>query len=336
MTLKGDICVSQDEKDTYTWHFTAPDDTDIQSIDAEKAIHEAVGGLFGPCKLKIDEILVKSIWRSKVAVADRFRSEGGRVFLAGDSAHQFSPVGGHGLNSGIHDLWNLSWKLAAVLEGWGGEELLESYDAERRPVAMKNLAMVENGTLEVLLPLATAKHRFGAGTLLAENEEGEKARKKVAEMLERGYWLHNQNGTTLGYRYTDSPIVAHEKAGSEPPSHVDKYIPATWPGGRPPHVWLKNGVTSMFDLLGPSFNVVDFTKGGGIGKTFEAVARKVGLPLRMVHLPGEGHARNIWERDVVLLRPDQHVAWRLPEGTCSPTSSEEVRGVLALVSGKAH
>lgn len=267
MTPNGDICVSQDEKDEYTWHFAVQDDTDVQSFDAEKAIYEGVGGLLGPCKLEIDETMVKCIRRSKVAVADRFRSEGGRVFLAGDSTHQLSPVGGHGLNYGIGDSWDLSWKLAAVVKGWGVKGLLESYDAERRPVALNNLAMVEKGTLEVLVPLATAKYRYGASTLLAENEEGEKARKEVAETVEAGYWLHNQNETTLGYRYTDSPVVAHEKTAVESARYIDRYTPTTWADGRPPHVWLKDGVTSIFDLLGRGFTAVDFTREGEVGST---------------------------------------------------------------------
>ena len=85
MTLTGAVCVAQDEKDTYTWHFMVPEDTDPATFDAEKAIREGAGGLLGPYPLEIDEIKVKSMWKSKLAVAEQFRSDGGRVFLAGDS-----------------------------------------------------------------------------------------------------------------------------------------------------------------------------------------------------------------------------------------------------------
>lgn len=126
---------------------------------------------------------------------------------------------------------------------------------------------------------------------------------------EEGCWLPNQNGTILGYRYKNSPVVVHETVAPEPARYIDKYTPTTWLGGSTPHVWLRDGMTSIFDLLGQGFNVVDFTRGGGVVKNFECVGQKLGLPLRMVHLPGEGHARNVCERGVVVLRPDQHVAW---------------------------
>ena len=327
--------MNQDEKDTYTWHFAMPEDTDLKTFDAEKAILEGVGGLLGPCPLEIDEIKVKSTWKSQLAVADRFTSEQGRVFLAGDAAHQLSPIGGHGLNSGIGDLWDLSWKLSAVLKGWGGEALLESYDAERRPVALHNQAMVEKASLEVILPLFTAKEKYGVEALLAENEEGMEARKDFDELLKTGHWLHNQNGTFLAYRYSNSEIVVQEKGVVEPVREVDKYPPTTLIGGRPPHVWLKDGVTSIFDLLGRGFNVVDFTSTGEVGETFLEAAKEAGVPLASVHLPDEQRVRELWERDVVLLRPDGHVAWRVSEDWETVTE-EEIREVLEVVSGNRH
>ena len=193
--------------------------------------------------------------------------------------------------------------------------------------------MVEKGTVDVLLPLATASQRFGEGVLTADNEEGVKARKEVEDTLQKGYWLHNQDGTSLGYRYNGSPTVVREKVGTEPEQVVQRYTPTTWPGVRPPHVFLQDGQTSVFDLLGPEFNIVDFTKEGKVARRFVAVAKAMGIPMDKVHLPNEQHVRRIWERDVVLLRPDGHVCWRWPADGATTVNDGVVREVLQIVSG---
>ena len=333
--LGGALCVSQDEIDTYTWHFIVPDGTELATFDAEKAIYEGVGGLLGPCKLEIDEIILKGAWKCGVAVANNFRSDMGRVFLAGDSAHQLSPVGGHGLNSGIGDIHGLSWKIAAVLQGWGSEALLDSHDAERRPCSQNNAAMVEKGLADVLVPLATTRHKYTAEEMLAKTNEGEMVRKEISEMMQKGYWIHHQDGTTLGYRYAGSPVVVHNESEVEPVFEVDKYEPTTWPGGRPPHVWLRDGVTSILDLLRSGFSVVDFTPAGEVGERFVKIAQEIKMPLEMVHLPTEEHARSLWERDIVLVRPDGLVGWRLPSRGQAPTE-DDVRRILSTVSGKTR
>lgn len=142
-------------------------------------------------------------------------------------AHQLSPVGGHGLNTGIGDVWDIAWKLAAVLDGWGGEGLLNSYDAERRPVAHSNLANVMRATAEVAAPMFGSARKFG-DVIVADTLEGEKVRTELGQTLDKGHWLHNQQGKILGLRYNDSPVIVHEPDGKEPPHNTTDYFPSTW------------------------------------------------------------------------------------------------------------
>lgn len=199
-----------------------------------------------------------------------------------------------------------------------------------------NLKMVERGTSEVLGAFAMASMRLGKELLIAEGEVGEKAREEVAAVMKRAYWLHNQDRVTLGFRYEGSPIVVYDDGdlkcdGEE--VDVEKYVPSTRPGGRPPHVFLKDAETSVFDLLGPEFNVVDFTVDGRLGKRFADAAKERGIPIKLIHLPDERHVRDVWESDVVLLRPDGLVGWRLPEEGEEMTTNGEVEDVLVIVVG---
>lgn len=252
-----------------------------------------------------------------------------------EKAHPLSPMGGHGLNTGICDVWDLSWKLAATLAGWGGPRLLESYDFERRPVAHSNAAAVNKAAVEVGMPLFTATHRIGAATLLANDEAGRNARECLGQDTDKGHWLHNQVNKILGYRYTSPIIIQNEDASGAPASEdeITKYVPTTWPGGRAPHVFLADGKTSIFDRFGKGFSLVDFTPGCELGKTFSAVSSELAIPLKVIHLPQERHARDVWERDVVLVRPDGHVAWRSPLSGGSISGVEAVATILRQVSG---
>lgn len=242
-------------------------------------------------------------------------------------------MGGHGLNTGIGDVWDISWKLAAVLEGWGGPGLLTSYDAERRPVAYSNLANVMRATGEVAAPMFGAARQYG-DRLIANTQEGEDARKELAEVLGKGHWLHNQQGKILGLRYNDSPIIAHEPDGKEPPHNSTDYFPSTWPGVRPPHVLLQHRKMPIFDTLGKGYTLIDFDTRSGITERFAKEAKKMGIPFKAVDIPDDPNARKLWERDLVLIRPDGHVAWRFsPAGSAENVKGIDVEGVLRHVSG---
>ena len=333
MPLHGAIIVNQDEKDTFTIHTIVPPGVDLSSLKTSELVNRAAGGMHGPVDVRIDELLARGEWAAKVAIADKFRSRAGRVFLAGDAAHQLSPVGGHGLNSGMGDAWDLSWKLSAVIQGWGGEALLQSYDIERRPVAFNNLKMVEKGTYEVVLPMMASAASLGIDLLTADSPEGESARKGLQEQIDKGHWLHNQYGTSMGFRYNDSPVIAHDKEGKEPEYKVEKYVPSSWPGARAPQVLLADGKTSVFDLFQPSFNIVDFTEDGRFGAAFCAAGKSLDVPINHISLPNEQHVRCIWERDAVLVRPDGHLGWRLPQASNAITH-EETTEILKLVTGR--
>lgn len=249
-------------------------------------------------------------------------------------AHQLTPAGGHGLNSGIQDVYDLTWKLAAFLRGWGGNGLLDSYNRERRSVAGLNTSMVEKATMEVLLTWVTKAHQIGSENLAAATEDGERCRGELRDAIMPGRWIHNQTGTVMGYRYNGSPIVIADPSTPEPPTSITEYIPSTWPGARAPHLFLSNGRTSIFDLYGPDFTIVDFTATGTVSEEFIAVASKLDIPITKVHLPKETHCRAIWERDVVLVRPDGFVAWRIsPEG--AQLVESEIKMVLQMAVGRA-
>ena len=175
------------------------------------------------------------------------------------------------------------------------------------------------------MPMFRSAGEYG-DVLIVDTVDGEKARGELAKTLDKGHWLHNQQGKILGLRYNDSPIIVHEPDGKEPPHNTTDYFPSTWPGARPPHVLLGrsyglcgNNNTSIFDRFGKGYTLVEFHTDSTRNEhsepvmKFEKEARRMNIPLEVVHIIDDPHARKIWERDVVLIRPDGHVAWR-----CSP------------------
>ncbi|HEX2312299.1 MAG TPA: FAD-dependent monooxygenase [Thermomonospora sp.] len=219
------------------------------------------------------EILSTDEWRARMLLADRYAS--GRIFLAGDSAHQNPPWGGHGFNTGIGDAVNLGWKLAAVLQGWAPESLLASYEAERRPVAERTIA-------EAARNMAILAPELADPRLTGTDEEFAAARPAVAEAVRRAKdgEFHSLD-LVLGYTYRGSPIVAGDA------------------GERLPHRWLAPG-DSLYDHLGRGFTLVgDLSTRDA--KSLVDTAAEEGVPLSVLDLPGESLA---------LVRPDQHVAWR--------------------------
>ncbi len=192
------------------------------------------------------EILSIMPWVRRELVAERFSS--GRVFIAGDAAHLTSPTGGFGMNMGIQDAVDLGWKLAAVLQGWGGKNLLESYDVERRPVAVRNVREASGNLRRMLSPrdMKPPAEAFVSGGA------GDAARKgfgrAYTEMMRREWF---SIGIHLGYRYGGSPIIVPDGT-PEPPDEVTAYQHTARPGHRAPHAWLAGG-RSTLDLFGRGF-----------------------------------------------------------------------------------
>lgn len=251
------------------------------------------------------EILGVAEWTAGYTlVAESFGSE--RAFIAGDAAHLFTPTGGQGYNTSIDDASNLGWKLAAVCQGWGGPGLLASYEAERKPIAHRNTrfarAMADSiGRIELPASLEDAS----AGGEAARAEFGERLHRHAATEFEIP-------GIHLGVFYGESGVVCAD-GSPPPPDDWHRYQPQATPGARAPHVWLEEDV-SVFDRLGRDFSLLRFNPGID-ARPLVAAAGARGLPLEVVDV-ASAQARELYGRDLVLVRPDHHVAWRdnaLPE-----------------------
>jgi 2-polyprenyl-6-methoxyphenol hydroxylase-like FAD-dependent oxidoreductase len=285
-----------------------------ETIDREAYLRRALG-------FSLDvEWLGTSVWTRRSAVAERYSS--GRVYLAGDAVHQLSPTGGLGMNTGIADAVDLGWKLAATLSGWGGDDLLSSYDAERRPIGMRNVRMAAE--------FHSQEQKHGSGMALIEEDSsaGAEARARIGHALVRDIgrtW--NTPGLQIGYRYEDSPICMPD-AGAPHPDLPNEFVPSTFPGSRAPHAWLGTG-RSTLDLFGRGFVLLRLgTNAPDVG-TIQSAAAARGVPLEIVTL-GDPAVTTLYERPLVLARPDGHVAWRADAPPCDPVPLiEKVRGARA-------
>jgi 2-polyprenyl-6-methoxyphenol hydroxylase-like FAD-dependent oxidoreductase len=245
------------------------------------------------------ELLDSQGWVNGLAlVADHYKS--GRVLICGDAAHLSTPIGGFGMNTGIDDAANLAWKLAATVQGWAGPNLLDSYEAERRPAGLRNT--------QAAIALGRPLQRIPLGAALEEDTPaGRKEREEVARVLETQRESYASLGVQLGVRYEDSPIIWPD--GTPTPEDVyDRYVPTARPGARAPHLWLSR-TQSLFDVLGPGFTLLRMGSDAPSAAPLVAAARRRGIPLAVVdiELP---EARGLYEGDLALIRPDQHVAWR--------------------------
>jgi 2-polyprenyl-6-methoxyphenol hydroxylase-like FAD-dependent oxidoreductase len=283
-------------------------DNEITSERALAMFQEAVGA---PIQA---EILSQGSWIAGYAlVADRFRR--GRVFIAGDAAHLFTPAGGLGYNTAIEDAVNLGWKLAAMIRGSGGPALLSSYEAERQPNARRNTAYARQfaDSLGSFVPVPEIEDGTPAGA---------QARRLAGSYLEaHGKAEFNIPGITFGARYYTSPITA--SGGTEPPPDAaNLYVPSACPGGRAPHLWL-SAEQSLYDLFGFEWTLLRISRRAD-GRQIAAAAAALELDMKVVDLPSD-EARDLYEADLVLIRPDHIVAWR---GNSDESATEILRRVL--------
>jgi 2-polyprenyl-6-methoxyphenol hydroxylase-like FAD-dependent oxidoreductase len=296
----GVMLVSREERDTWVGHFRMAPDEPV-AADPVELLHRRIGGCLGA-----SEVLGVTQWDDSLAVAETYRQ--GPVFLLGEAAHRFHPIG-NTVATGIGDAVDLGWKLAATLTGWAGGGLLDSYELERRPRALMDR--------ELLARQMETLRRF------SRLVDAGAPREFLAGILQQETHLLDGLGFRFGGRYTSSSVIWHERSS---PSNLDgpKITPSTWPGGRAPAVRLTDG-SQLFDCFGKQFTLVDLTDDAA-GRDLVTAARSRGIP--MLHLPlTDASVRACWDRRLVLLRPDQCIAWR------DDVAPERWHDVLDLVSG---
>jgi 2-polyprenyl-6-methoxyphenol hydroxylase-like FAD-dependent oxidoreductase len=327
-----------DKKPAYRWIFIGPEGTwaTLVAIDGldrwrfslvgdatkRKPTEEEIRGHIVRAMGKAFDFEILSIlpWVRRQLVAERFGSE--RVFIAGDAAHLTSPTGGFGMNMGIQDAVDLAWKLEAALAGWGGAGLLASYETERRPVAIRN---VNEATANLKRMLAPRDSR-PAPEVFEPGPAGERARRefggRYTQMMKREWFAP---GIHLGYVYEGSPVIVADGTPA-PPDEVQTYTQSARPGSRAPHVWLGPD-RSTLDLFGRGFVLLRF--GAVHGASLQRAAQARGVPLRLETIDSAA-ARALYERALVLVRPDGHVAWRAD----AEPSDADARRIIDAIRGQ--
>lgn len=289
---------------------------DAEKVDREAYLRRAVGRA-----LEV-EWLGTSAWTRRSVVSERYAK--GRVFLAGDAVHQLSPTGALGMNTGIGDAVDLGWKLTAVLAGWGGTNLLASYELERRPIGLRNVGMAAEFYRD--------HHKADDALAFIEDDStaGAEVRRRMGEALVRDVGrMFRTIGLQIGYRYENSPICIPDGTPAYP-DDPEVFVPSARPGSRAPHVWLGEN-RSILDLYGGGFVLLRLGENAPDGSHLEAAAAQRRVPLKTVTITHRDAIR-IYEKQLVLVRPDGHVAWR---GDAIPRDAmgivDRVRG--AVLSG---
>jgi 2-polyprenyl-6-methoxyphenol hydroxylase-like FAD-dependent oxidoreductase len=300
-----------------TWvfmHAWDPDRERIEDYDEGRCaalVRRAIGSDTVPFAIR-----TISPWTMTAQVAERYRDR--RVFLMGDAAHRFPPTGGLGLNTGVQDAHNLVWKLCAVESGWAPAALLDTYEQERRPVAQRNAEVSVSNALRLyeVVEALGADDRAGVAAAIANQAEH-------FDML----------GLQLGFTYEAGALIDDGSAPPTPANPVREYVPTARPGARLPHAWA--GARSTLDLI--PYDRFTLVTGPAGGAWAAAAAGIEGVPLGHVALgrdvdPGWATALGIEPDGALLVRPDQHVAWRAATGTADPAAA--LRAALARVVGR--
>jgi len=246
------------------------------------------------------EILSRGSWTAGFAlVAEKFQV--GRILLGGDAVHLFTPAGGLGYNTAVDDAVNLGWKLASVVKGGASPSLLDSYELERRPAAIRNTSFAK-------VFAESIGNYVPDPNLEADSDLGTAVRREAGAYLEaHGRSEFNIPGVTFGVRYDHSPVIVSEQieAGPDLPN---VYVPSAAPGGRAPHFWL-DPRTSLFDRFGFEWTLLRLRPSLSKGEALIAAARKCGMDLTVLDID-QDRLFDLYEKPLVLIRPDQIVAWR--------------------------
>ena len=296
-------------------NYMKPGETEFEAVDRDACLRTILG-------VGADfqyEVISKEDWYGRRLIANKFRDR--CAFIAGDASHIWVPYAGFGMNAGIADAMNLSWLLAAHLNGWAPASILDAYEAERWPITsqVSRFAM-SHAEAEIRRRGAVPEAIEDAGP------EGERLRAEVGRLT---YEINVQQyacaGLNFGTYYDRSPIIAYD--GAEQPAYtMDSYTPSTVPGCRTPHLWCEDGV-SLYDAMGPEFTLLKFDSAADVA-ALESAARQRGVPLKVLQIkPTE--ATGYDGSRLVLSRPDQHVAWRGDSLPPDPLALiDHVRGVV--------
>jgi FAD binding domain len=308
----GNVYAIDGQENWLIHNYLKEDETDFDSVNRDWAIRQILG---------VDddfqyEILTNEDWVGRRLVADKFRDR--RVFICGDAAHLWIPMAGYGMNAGIADAMNLSWLLAAHLNGWAGAGILDAYERERKPITEQVSRFAMNHAI------ALQKEREAIPLGLEElGPDGDALRAQAGQKL---YDLNVQQyccaGLNFGYFYDASHLIAYD--GDAPPGYtMYQFTPSTVPGCRTPHVWLDGG-QSLYDAMGHDYTLLRTDPTLDVSPLLEEASAR-GIPLRVIDITGEA-ALGIYKEALVLSRPDQHVAWR---GQQLP---DDVDALLNLIS----
>lgn len=305
------LMFAQDGKECWVVHYQVPPGVDWRTLDARDIVRRMLG-----CDVDF-EIISGGPWTGGLAlVADHYQS--GNIFLVGDAAHLFTPLGGMGMNTGIGDVANLAWKIAAVHDRWAGLRLLDSYETERRPIGLRNTQF------------GVKCSRVMDGWVVPKNleddtPEAESARETLgAQVVVEDVPQYLSAGLQLGERYETSPIICPAQTPA-PEDRWDSYTPIDRPGARAPHFWVAPG-QALYDVLGKGFTLLVFGAGNGTA-ALEAAAAVRHVPLKTVRFD---QRNDLYSTALVLVRPDQHIAWQGDD-----ISETEAGAVIDQVRGAA-
>jgi len=303
-----------DGRETWLVHaYMHEHETEFEAVDRDAGIRDLLG--VGPDFTY--ELISKEDWIGRRLVADKFRDR--RVFICGDACHLWVPFAGYGMNAGIANATNLSWLLAAHLQGWADAGILDAYEAERLPITEQ----VSHFAMKHALAMSKARKAIPPA-IEAEGAEGERVRTAIGKAA---YELNVQQyccaGLNFGYFYEGSPIIAYDDE-TAPAYSMGDFTPSTVPGARVPHLWLAPG-RSLYDAMGPAYTLLRFDAAVNVD-ALTAAAAAAGLPLTVLDVP-RALAPDAYRHALLLARPDQHVAWR---GDAPPT---DCRALVDLLRG---
>ena len=295
--------IMQDSTKHWSLHATVPD------AEAMKRKFEEIVGF------PVDyELLSCAPWRQNLLLADRYRE--GRVFLAGDSVHLVIPTGGLGMNTGVGDAFDLAWKLIGTLKGWGGPELLDSYEIERRQIGDRNVGASRYANVGRQKWRSIATDEIFDGT-----DAGELIKRQLIQVADSEQRKGNRMiGAELGYRYVDSPCIDNIPGGPE--HRVGKYNPNVWPGSRLPHCWLDDG-SALQDQLPETYVLLSLGKKSLDTSKLRQSYEKIGAPVTEIRIESD-RLRDLFGFDFLVLRPDMHVVWR---GNDAPQNPQEIASI---------